>query len=438
MSAVTLRAAYGVHLASALATIVLVMWLVAWEEADLKWDADSVFFEFLRLVGEAANEAARHPGIVTLVVLGTAAGIELGFLAMALVVAPWGAKDEPVRVTQGHALRFTWLHSAIAIPAVASVGSLLVLLSHVGEALYDWRAPALAGATDWQTAWENHRASQPWYVRHHGELMFVATIASTAWVLWTLLRIAGARPSPAPLARPLQCETCGYDLRGIPMDGLCPECGLEVRASVGPQNRLGTAWARRRDVGRWRAWGQCVRLAIVGPKGLGREAPIVNPGTHHRRFLFLHMPIVFAVGALGTIACAYADHPSWVPPAAELVLMVFAAGSLSVCIATALTLAAASFAGFWHRVRSRRNLMSVSMQVACYLIVPLVLWAVFLFSSIALVIKFESVFRSWRDVFMVYHEVLMVFTVLIPNLALVLLYFAWVIRGTGTARFANR
>ena len=52
MSGVTLRAAYGVHLASALATIVLVMWLAAWEQTGLRLDVDAVSSEFLHLVDE--------------------------------------------------------------------------------------------------------------------------------------------------------------------------------------------------------------------------------------------------------------------------------------------------------------------------------------------------------------------------------------------------
>ena len=438
MSGVKLPAAYGVHLASALATIVLVTWLVAWEESGMSWNGEGVLSEFIELFEDAANETARHPGIVTLVVLVTAAVIELGFLGMALLVAPWGARDEPLRVTLGHALRFTWLHSAIAIPAVAIVGSLLVWLDHIGSAQYRWPGPRAGGVIDWQAAWQNHLRSLPWYTRYNDELMFVATIAGAAWVLWTLLRIAGARPGPPPLARPLQCEDCGYDLRGIPMDGLCPECGLDVRASIGPQNRLGTAWARRREVGGWRAWAQCLRLAIVDPKRLGREAPVVNPGTHHRRYLLLYMPIVFAVGSAGTIACAYADHPSWTPPAVELVMMVLAAGLLSVSIAVVLTLAAASFAGIWHRVRSKRNLMSVSMQIACYLIVPLTAWAVLLFGSIALVFVWEDLFREWRDVFGMHREELMGLAAGIPNAMCLVWYVVWVTRGTGAARFANR
>ena len=82
--------------------------------------------------------------------------------------------------------------------------------------------------------------------------------------------------------------------------------------------------------------------------------------------------------------------------------------------------------------------MSVSMQIACYLIVPLTAWAVFLFGSIALVLLSEDFFRDWRDGLGMHHEELMGLAAGIPNVLCLVWYVVWVTRGTGAARFANR
>jgi hypothetical protein len=38
-------------------------------------------------------------------------------------------------------------------------------------------------------------------------------------------------PAPADEARALRCYRCGYDLRGLPPGGNCPECGLPIERS---------------------------------------------------------------------------------------------------------------------------------------------------------------------------------------------------------------
>ena len=62
MSTVTLRAAFGVHLASALTTIVLVMWLVAWEEAGVLSNGEGVLSEFIELfVDDVKDDEHANP-----------------------------------------------------------------------------------------------------------------------------------------------------------------------------------------------------------------------------------------------------------------------------------------------------------------------------------------------------------------------------------------
>jgi len=42
-------------------------------------------------------------------------------------------------------------------------------------------------------------------------------------------------PGPAPrIAQSVLCRGCGYELFGLPMDGVCPECGTPAARSMGP------------------------------------------------------------------------------------------------------------------------------------------------------------------------------------------------------------
>jgi predicted RNA-binding Zn-ribbon protein involved in translation (DUF1610 family) len=42
----------------------------------------------------------------------------------------------------------------------------------------------------------------------------------------------------------LLCESCGYEIAGLPRSGACPECGRPIARSL-PEARRGSAWQRR-------------------------------------------------------------------------------------------------------------------------------------------------------------------------------------------------
>ncbi len=58
------------------------------------------------------------------------------------------------------------------------------------------------------------------------------------------------------------CAPCGYDLRGLPADGRCPECGREIRCSLSPDRLMFADGAWLADLKRalallglaWRRW----------------------------------------------------------------------------------------------------------------------------------------------------------------------------------------
>ncbi len=46
------------------------------------------------------------------------------------------------------------------------------------------------------------------------------------------------------------CETCGYTLSGLSLDGACPECGRSIELSH-PARRVGTPWQRASNPKTW-------------------------------------------------------------------------------------------------------------------------------------------------------------------------------------------
>src|SRR4051812_46128223 len=56
----------------------------------------------------------------------------------------------------------------------------------------------------------------------------------------------------------LYCPACGYDLRGIASDR-CPECGATIHRASLRESSL--PWARRQQVGAWRAYRRTVWTA---------------------------------------------------------------------------------------------------------------------------------------------------------------------------------
>lgn len=72
----------------------------------------------------------------------------------------------------------------------------------------------------------------------------------------------------APRAPNLQCESCGYDIRGLASADRCPECGTRVAESM-PERRIGTPWQRGRGLA---AYFSTLTGAIFQPSSLLRIA----------------------------------------------------------------------------------------------------------------------------------------------------------------------
>ena len=84
-----------------------------------------------------------------------------------------------------------------------------------------------------------------------------------------LQALSGDHTNPA-LKYPLPCVGCGYDLVGLPEDGLCPECGVAIGRSISGDHLLASASEHRRLLARG---ARCAHVgAIVGWAALAAAA----------------------------------------------------------------------------------------------------------------------------------------------------------------------
>lgn len=471
---VSLPRAWSVHLIAALLTAVLIMLLVAWSEADAALSLGPIAAEFQEMMRASATAIQRQPIEFAFEVIGIAMLIEVTFLGVALLVMPWGACDEPLRNSYRHALRRTWLQTAHVIPIVLSVGTMIVVLDRLRA---EWRlaspAPVLptpppavqlppsdpkyAQATsDYQVNLQRYnqnntiarqglrvwRRNQPWYIEYNEPLLVEMGFVLMLWLLWGLLRGVGVSRDVPPIARPPTCEVCGYNLTTISLQSKCPECGEPVLASLGPDNRVGTVWQRRREVGRRLAWWACASAVLRRPHPFGRQLRLMSPGTDHRSFFALHLPVVFiiATGCLLIFGLLTAGVTEVAEEQAVFLMAMSIFGCLCVAGTVTFSLTAALAIGLFESLRHKRNLLPGTMQIACYLGGYLTLWALFGAVTGLLVLALEAsrLFHTLEGYTGIYRDALATWAWLLPNLACCVEYFILVSRGTAGTQHANR
>lgn len=420
----SLGRAWDIHAVSALLTVTVILYSVACKTGTPSfWD---VIFEVGILVGSFLDELSRDPFGGFLAIAPIVLGVEVGFLLLALLVMPWGARDEPVRGSYRHALRQTWLRTPHVILVVFLAGATMILSAEIPTGR--WNPDPLSRS--------------PWYVHVLVAIPLYVCSGMALWLFWGLLRSVGAHRELVPIARPPTCEVCGYNLTTIPMESRCPECGKSILSSLGPDSRRGTMWQRRHGIGCFGAWAQTCIQALTQPRTVGRELQISSPGTDHRRFVALHVPLIFLIGACSIPTLYFIDTGE--NPFNEAFGVVYSTapimGTLLTLGALGLMLFAANVVGSLYSFREKRNLLPGSMQMAAYLIPYLVLWSLFGVFSLAMVFVLDHVmfFEGLAESLGVDEDVCAFTLWLVPNLVWFYGYFALLARGTLSTRYANR
>lgn len=460
---VSLKRAYAIHLLTGLLGLVAVLFLVAWEGAPDPSSPRVVWIKFLSMVADASDEFRSEPYVISLAVMAGFLTIEAAYLALAFIVAPWGARDETIKDSFRNGIRRTWLHTSHALLLIIGVGGFTVVLTHIASDWHsshplDWPDPPQAppGAAPRTPQWDQYQAalqehnervnavwtqwqnSQPFLVRGQDEILILVYCAAFTWWLAALLRGVGADRPIQPVLRPPLCEACGYNLTHAPMEGRCSECGVPVAASLGPDARPGTGWDRRDRIGRFRAGWRCAVDAMLRPHRLGRAMQV--SAAAHRHFLIASLPVLYAAWFFGLAVWSFAGTRE-VPPGGQwswfLIPMSAVAGYLTG-LAVLSSLAAALLVGIGYWFREKRNLLPATIQAACYLNGFLSLWMLFLTTfSAGLILVYEPLFRYARDLNLSGDAVLFMIWCT-PNVVCLVLYFTLIAKITGATRYANR
>lgn len=455
-----------IFLGSGVATLLIILSIVACHETSTALTVANISAQFDEMIGDTATEFGEFPYRMIGAFVGLSSVIVGESLFLAMVLTPWGARDERIRNSYGNAVRQVWLHAPHIPFAVALLGTVVVFMSVLEKS---WRvandAPGfpqwvtivtvppsdpqfnvqMKAWTDAITEYQNVRHLLPWYVRD-GEIVPMAVgFMLASWVLWGMLRAVGAPREVNMLARPPTCERCGYNLTSMEMSARCPECGTPVAESLGSGVRPGTDWQRRDTIGRGAAWWRCTRAAIVKPRALGRQVQLTTGVCDHRSFVAPHLPVLFLVGAAAVVAMIVIELPakSWADVESELHMFVGVSvlvGAIIPCLTVLGLCASAVLVGGVLSHRYKRNLLGGAMQMASYLTGYLVVWAAFGACNVLLTgyLDHAMFFRALSEVIPLRAHVILILSVALPNAPWVVYYFVLLSRGAAETRYARR
>jgi hypothetical protein len=457
-----LRTAWLVHLSCALGALLVVLVVIAATETDVPADYLDYQDSVLNVLGIFFNDVAEYPFPTLAIVLA----IELGYAALALWLLPWGACDEPIKESLRHALRRVWMQSPQLLLFFVIAGGATAYLYQTHQEwmhAYGHQRPVYPvpppGTTPGTPQWDQYNAQvtvfweetrrisreeeleQPFHVRFGQPIIGVNCFLWAMVFLASLLRSAGALRPSRPAERQPLCDACGYDLTTMPMESRCPECGDSVLASLGPDARPGPPWTDSR-LGVVTAWFRTWRQAIFSPTAFGRSIRVTEPGTSHRVFFLMHLPVVFLIAAC-TPPAIILSVEGHLPDGQEWAVVLFlgpAAGCICVAAATSVMLKSAAWAGWYHWWKLKRNLLPATIQVSCYLVVYLVVWEFLggVSGVLAIFLANHEPFTDWFQGTRAHPEAILTFAWFAVNFLCLGVYANIVKRAVASTRFANR
>jgi len=220
LAGIKLRWAWAIHLLAVAASAVIAIILTNATVHAHRQDVDIVATIFAGF--------GRFPARFAILTIMITVAVELGFLALAIIVLPWGAGDEPLRSSWAHALRHTWLHTTHFLLLVLLIGLLIWRLEAAHERHYaippypqfqipsypeaPWNAPADAPAwvkynesmheyarqtkemsDRWKKALEKRDQAMVVFIRRAAEIFEICVSSALAGTIWVLGRCFGRR-----------------------------------------------------------------------------------------------------------------------------------------------------------------------------------------------------------------------------------------------------
>ncbi len=455
----SMRWAWVTHALIAVLFVAIVA-LVGEASPEYTWDSFQDAQSLLQHRIEHRLNASDRPlrsalGTITAIV----GSVEAGFLLLAALLAPRGARDEPLRHSYGASLRRVWL---VSISLFWPILPLLVFDGWISSRAADWqkhhpepdyRDFAVAGGLTedpaelnrrralFGNAWDDWNRLTPWYLRGAHAYVEAAIMLSGLWILSVLLRAAAAPRPVSSVARDPQCEACGYNLTGVGLDARCPECGMVATASLGAESRPGTPWSHRAELGVRRAWWRTFVMSLRAPDELGRRLNQSSDAGDCRSYALTWIPAIFVLGILGFTAPFVLEHRWWSYPIDGWMVAEFVAtGTAAVSMAYGVTHAGACGIGWALSLASRRNMWPAAVQVSGYLVGLVAIGVVVYGLSLEWLAWFEWKF-GWLPAIeraMEFPRILGPCIRWCVNVGMAV-WFLWALtRGTGAARYANR
>lgn len=470
-----LTIAFGLHLLALLISSVTIFLAIAWADADFATVNDALA-NAVKLWQEILRDSQDIPGGFITIALFVAAGVEVFHLLVAVILSPWGARDEPVRDSLRSSVRQAWLHTAhfavvAVVITVAAFGLHYAatkfaaiapppesnLIAPTWPALqktdpgYDAAHAEYQAALrehqraylEWQLKWDAWNARRPWYIRWDETTIALLIFHCLFWIFWSLLRAIGTDRDVPTVSRPPNCLACGYNLTATPLDARCPECGRAVSDSLGGTAQPGVPWEHRSTRGRIATYAQTALTAIFRPSSAGLMMRLTSDSSHHRRYFWPHIPFVWTIAASAVLTAMYfggggADQfvrdPTPMLIGASCFALVCCMGFILFACLSALVI------GLLQTWRTRRNLLPASMRAACYLAPALIAWELLgaMVVLIAAMLVEAGLLENFEQRTGIFWEHALLAFVFVPNVVSALTFIYLVNLITSAARHANR
>ncbi len=309
---------------------------------------------FLLLIStDAAQLAWALAGFV-----GSVTAMAFFTLLSAWLLMPWCATDEKLVTSFLRSLRRIWLCTPHVLLIPLCFATCELYLNRLSMNYYDHFEQA-----DWQI-------TVPWLVRNRDMIYVILNYLCFGWVLFIVLHSVSRPATRARCRWPARCETCGYQLTGLPYTATCPECGLPISESIGKHIRPGTVWSRQHKYTRPSAWWRCTVDPVIHPKQFGRQLRLLTDNRDHYHYLIINIGLLFGITLAGAtlmslldVLCNQYSRIDWdetfiISVTIWYMTVTLLVGSISFTSSCYCRMGVSG---------RRRNMMPAAIQAQCYL-----------------------------------------------------------------------